>query len=209
MTTSRPKVLDIVSAYYSEKLAAHGDTPQGVDWNGEASQMLRFEQLGKVVSEIDSFSVNDLGCGYGALLEFFESKFSSFSYSGFDVSADMITAANKRKGKENDARFIVAAEPDVVSDYGIASGIFNVRLQFTDDEWSKYLLNTLDVLNLTSNKGFSFNCLTKYSDEEKMRDYLYYADPCFLFDHCKSKYSRQVALYHDYGLYEFTIVVRK
>ena len=43
---------------------------------------------------------------------------------------------------------------------------------------------------------------------ERMRPDLYYADPCRLFDHCKRRYSRHVALLHDYGLYEFTILVR-
>ena len=58
-------------------------------------------------------------------------------------------------------------------------------------------------------RGFSFNCLTKYSDDTKMKDYLFYADPCQLFDYCKRNFSKQVALLHDYGLYEFTIIVRK
>ncbi|REM56201.1 class I SAM-dependent methyltransferase, partial [Mycobacterium tuberculosis] len=48
-----------------------------------------------------------------------------------------------------------------------------------------------------------------YSDASKMRDDLYYADPCALFDLCKRRYSKSVALLHDYGLYEFTILVRK
>jgi hypothetical protein len=30
-----------------------------------------------------------------------------------------------------------------------------------------------------------------------------------IFDICKRKFSRNVALLHDYGLYEFTILVRK
>jgi hypothetical protein len=58
-------------------------------------------------------------------------------------------------------------------------------------------------------RGFAFNCLTAYSDQDKMRPDLHYADPCELFDICKRKYSRNVALLHDYGLYEFTILVRK
>ena len=57
-------------------------------------------------------------------------------------------------------------------------------------------------------KGFAFNMLTSYSDADKMRDDLYYGDPCELFDHCKRSYSRNVALLHDYGLYEFTMLVR-
>jgi hypothetical protein len=42
-----------------------------------------------------------------------------------------------------------------------------------------------------------------------MRDDLYYADPRVIFDHCKRSFSRWVALLHDYGLYEFTIIVRR
>ena len=68
---------------------------------------------------------------------------------------------------------------------------------------------TLNELDRTSRLGFAFNCLTSYSDADKKRDYLYYADPCKLFDLCKRRYSKQVALLHDYGLYEFTILVRK
>jgi hypothetical protein len=42
-----------------------------------------------------------------------------------------------------------------------------------------------------------------------MRPDLYYADPCFFFDYCQRRYLRRVAVLHDYGLYEFTVVVRK
>ena len=64
-------------------------------------------------------------------------------------------------------------------------------------------------MDRTSTRGFAFNCLTAYSDADKMRDYLYYASPTWLFDMCKQRYARNVALLHDYGLYEFTLIVRK
>ena len=38
---------------------------------------------------------------------------------------------------------------------------------------------------------------------------LYYADPCALFDYCKRNFSRNVALLHDYKIYDFTLIVRK
>jgi SAM-dependent methyltransferase len=197
-----------VATYYSEKLADHGQTPRGVDWNGEASQVLRFEQLSRIIGA-GPCSVNDLGCGYGAMYEFLVDRHPDCSYLGIDISEDMISAARTRHAGQNKARWIVAAEPDEIADFGVASGIFNVRLGHTDTEWQAYLQATLDVLDRTSRLGFAFNCLTSYSDEEKKRDYLYYADPCLLFDLCKRRYSRQVALLHDYGLYEFTILVRK
>lgn len=212
MRDEKNNLLNEIAGYYSNKLAEYGKTPHGVDWNGEASQILRFEQLCKIIHEDHgSFSLNDLGCGYGALLDYLETRFSGYSYVGADVSEDMVHAAEsslsaKRKGK---ARFIVAAKPDIIADYGIASGIFNVRLQRTDDEWYHYLCATLDILNETSRLSFSFNCLTSYSDKNKKRADLYYADPCKIFDLCKRRYSSQIGLLHDYGLYEFTILVRK
>lgn len=202
-------LLTEVADYYSEKLTQHGETPRGVDWNGEESQALRFEQLCKIIDGRSRFSLNDLGCGYGALHDFLASRFSGFSYSGIDVSENMIRSAERRYQGMPQARFMVSSEPDGIADYGIASGIFNVRLGRSDAEWRAYLEVTLDILDRTSRIGFSFNCLTSYSDEEKMRDYLYYADPCALFDLCKRRFSRNVALLHDYGLYEFTILVRK
>jgi SAM-dependent methyltransferase len=210
MQNNKTSLLDEVATYYAEKLAEHGDMPRGVDWNGEESQMVRFAQLCKIIgSKTPKFSLNDLGCGYGALLDYLRDKYAAYAYLGVDVSHKMIKVAEQRHAAADRARFITDAEPDEVADYGVASGIFNVRLGRSDADWFDYLQATLDVLDRTSSLGFAFNCLTSYSDEDKKRDYLYYADPCRLFDLCKRRYSRQVALLHDYGLYEFTILVRK
>ncbi|WP_431323477.1 class I SAM-dependent methyltransferase [Rhizobium sp. YTU87027] len=202
-------VLKAVADYYSSKLAEHGESARGVDWNGEESQALRFEQLSKVTDCSSEFSINDLGCGYGGYFDYLYNLHDRIHYSGFDLSADMIAAAQRRFSGNSKARFVVAAEPDVVADYGIASGIFNVRLDSGDDAWRAHMLHTLDVLDRTSRRGFAFNCLTSYSDRDRMQGYLYYANAGELFDHCKRNYSRNVALLHDYGLYEFTILVRK
>lgn len=203
------KLIEDVAEYYSAKLAEHGNSPRGVDWNGEESQTLRFTQLCRVIEGGAPFSINDLGCGYGALLDYLDLHHSGFSYQGFDVSDRMIKAAREANYHRSHARFFLSGEPDFMADYTLASGIFNVRLQHGDGAWMAYLEATLDKIHAQSKRGFSFNCLTKYSDEDKKRDYLYYADPCWLFDLCKRKYARNVALYHDYGLYEFTLVVRK
>ncbi|MGO4303086.1 class I SAM-dependent methyltransferase [Cupriavidus sp. RAF12] len=211
MSRENTPLLAEVASYYSGKLAEHGANARGVDWNGEASQALRFQQLCRVIEDQGSsgFSINDLGCGYGALYEYLHRDFADVSYLGIDVSAEMIGAARERFDGNAQARFLVANAPDAIADYGVASGIFNVRMGRSDEDWARYLESTLDVLDGTSRLGFAFNCLTSYSDADKMRPDLYYADPCRLFDLCKRKYSRQVALLHDYGLYEFTMIVRK
>ena len=71
------------------------------------------------------------------------------------------------------------------------------------------MLGVLDEFNQLSRRGFSSNFLTKYSDADKMRPDLYYADPLFLFDYCKRNFSKNIALLHDYDLYDFTLLVRK
>jgi len=210
MQGERSKLLNEVAGYYAAKLAEHGETPRGVDWNGEDGQMMRFLQLSKIIDDASSpFSICDLGCGYGALREYLRGKFPSVHYTGVDVSEDMVHAARQRYGDAEDVRFVVSSEPDQLADYVVASGIFNVRLGRSDEEWLDYVKATLEVMDRNSRRGFAFNCLTSYSDAEKMRDTLYYADPCLLFDLCKRRYSRNVALLHDYELYEFTILVRK
>ena len=198
-----------IEKYYGEKIREHGAIPKGVDWNGEESQQLRFEQLLRVCPHDTAFSLLDYGCGYGSLYDAMKKKFQHFTYHGLDISEDMIDAARKNYEQAGNASFDVGMQPKGTIDYIVASGVFNVRLETTDDAWWAYLLNTLELMNRFSDKGFAFNCLTKYSDKERMRDYLYYADPCRLFDYCKTYFSKNVALLHDYGLYEFTILVRK
>jgi SAM-dependent methyltransferase len=206
---SKTELLNEVAKYYASKLEQFGQTPQGVDWNGEASQHLRFEQLIRIADGVEPFSINDLGCGYGALFGYLSSRRRKVTYAGFDVAPSMVDAAAERFRDSKNARFVCTALPDVAADFGVASGIFNVRLGRSDLEWKVYLEETLDVLDRTSRKGFAFNCLTVWSDADRMRDYLYYADPCQLFELCKRRFSRNVAILHDYDLYEFTVLVRK
>jgi SAM-dependent methyltransferase len=202
-------VLEAVRRYYSEKIAQHGPTAKGVDWRDEASQELRFEQLLKVVDPERPFAINDYGCGYGALATYLEQRGTDFRYTGFDISQTMLAQARELLAGSERCRFVASEDELEEADYTVASGIFNVRLDASEQAWEGYALETLGRLDALSSRGFAFNMLTSYSDPELMRDDLWYADPRAIFDHCKRSYSRWVALLHDYGLYEFTIVVRK
>lgn len=191
--------------YFEGTLDAHGATAQGVDWNSPESQELRFEQLLRLVPGAAPFSMVDYGCGYGALAGWLRSRGYEADYRGFDVSERMIQEARAL----HPSRFVTREEQLDEADYAVASGVFNLRLDVADGPWRDYVLDTLRSLDRLGRRGFAFNMLTSYSDPERMRDDLYYGDPCLFFDHCKRTYSRNVALLHDYGLYEFTLLVRK
>jgi cyclopropane fatty-acyl-phospholipid synthase-like methyltransferase len=154
-------------------------------------------------------SLCDLGCGYGALSEYLKQNAPLISYHGVDISHEMIDAARKSSTTLPSAQFSVRATPPGNFDYTVASGIFNVRGKRSDAEWKEYIETTITEMNKASARGIAFNCLTKYSDHDRMVQHLYYADPCAFFDFCKRNFSRNVALLHDYELYEFTILVRK
>ena len=198
-----------VQQYYDKKIQTHGATARGVDWNSPESQQMRFQQLLKLVDRRRPFTINDFGCGYGALADYLLAGAFPVRYCGFDISAEMITSAQELHKAANQIAFVGRESELSTSDYTVASGIFNVKLDTPEVDWEKYILDTLGTLNALSRKGFGFNVLTKYSDQEFMRSDLYYADPRFFFDYCKTKFSRFVALLHDYPLYEFTILVRK
>jgi SAM-dependent methyltransferase len=205
---SSDRLLHDVARYYADRLARFGTTAAGVDWRDEASQHTRFAQVLNVVEESNG-SVADFGCGFGALLPYMRSRGLSGVYRGVDIAPEMITAAVNLYGADPAATFETGTAPSEPADYAVASGIFNVRLAQTDGDWQAYVEDTVAAMDRASRKGFAFNCLTSYSDADRKRTDLYYGDPCALFDLCKRRFSRQVALLHDYGLYEFTVVVRK
>jgi SAM-dependent methyltransferase len=202
-------LLAAVERYYSDKFAEHGPTAQGVDWNSGESQELRFSQLLRVAGDDEQFSLVDYGCGYGALIPFLDGRGLSYVYRGFDLSKAMVEHARREFGRPPVREFTADEATLQPGDYALASGVFNVRLYLGDEQWLAYVLETLDRLNQLGTRGFAFNMLTSYSDPHRMRPDLYYSDPRFFFDHCKRSFSRDVALLHDYGLYEFTMIVRK
>lgn len=200
-----------LNEYFSEKLEMFGTTPKGVDYNGPEAQERRFEQLVKVIDHSRLFTVIDYGSGYGALFDFLHKQGWQFEYYGIDLIEKMVIAGREAHAEFPNAHFTTDESEVPVADYLLAGAIFNIKLEASYEEWQTFVVSTLNRMNALCSKGFSFNMLTKYSDADRMeqRPDLFYGDPLFFFDLCKRNFSRNVALLHDYGLYDFTILVRK
>ncbi|HTX92526.1 MAG TPA: class I SAM-dependent methyltransferase [Anaerolineales bacterium] len=206
---TQPPNLDPVRNYFEERLDAHGTSARGADWNSEASQEARFDQLLKLCDPSAAFTILDYGSGTGALADYLAKKGFQADYTGFDILEKAIQAA-KQQHTGKPGRTFTAEEASLpVCDYVVASGIFNFRADASFEAWTDYVTDVLRRFDQLSRKGFASNFLTKYSDADRMRADLYYADPCFLFDYCKRNFSKNVALLHDYTLYDFTLLVRK
>ena len=200
-----------LNEYFTEKLETFGATAKGVDYNGEQAQQIRFAQLVKVIEPSKPFSIVDYGCGYGAMFEFLRGKGWQFDYYGVDLIEKMVIAGREKYQDFPNARFTTDEKELPLADYLVAAGIFNIKLDAPYNQWQDFICETLGRMNALCSRGFSFNMLTKYSDADRMaqRPDLFYGDPLLFFDLCKRHFSRNVALLHDYGLYDFTILVRK
>jgi len=200
-----------LNQYFTEKLAIYGTTPKGVDYNGSESQEIRFEQLVKVIDPSQKFTLIDYGSGYGALFDFLARKGWDFEYHGVDLIEEMVIAGREAHKEFPNVHFTTNEKEAPLADYLLASGIFNVKMETAYDDWQEFVFQTLKRMDELCSKGFSFNLLTKYSDADHMaaRPDLFFADPLLFFDFCKRNFSRNVALLHDYGIYDFAILVRK
>jgi SAM-dependent methyltransferase len=200
--------LQAVGEYYTQKVASFGATAKGADWRDEESQNLRFAQLAKVLEGDNDASVCDLGCGYGAFAGYLRSIGHVGDYEGVDVSEQMIREAHQLLGGDKHCRLTLGECPARKADYVCASGIFNVKLGANSVAWERHVYDVIDVMVDSAVKGVAFNCLTSYSDADRMQDYLHYASPSKILEYCARKHSRWVELSHDYGLFEFTLRLR-
>ncbi len=197
-----------VDAYYTEKIRKHGAVPSGVDWNSLDSQWLRFQQFEPLWKQGSDFSLVDFGCGYGAMYEYFQKRKLQVKYRGYDISKSMLDAGRRKFTNDKNCSFFEGVQQIPISDFTVASGIFNVKLDEEELEWEQYIKTTIKQLASLSAHGVGFNFLTDYSDEDKKRPDLYYASPEDMFSWCIENFGRKVQLIHDYPLYEFTILVR-
>ena len=195
--------------YFSEKFDKHGTTPCGLDWNSKESQYIRFDQITKVIDGDEPYTIIDFGCGYGALFDYLKNLNHKFSYLGIEIVEKMIQEGKRIHEEFPNCHFSTRESDQISADYVVESGMLNIKLDIDTKNWSDHVISTINKMNKLAKKGLAFNMLTKYSNPGYMRTNLYYADPCFYFDYCKKNFSKNVALLHDYDLYDFTIIVRK
>jgi SAM-dependent methyltransferase len=201
-------ILDEVATYYASRLAEHGPTSRGVDWNSHESHAVRHSQFMRLFDGNTNASVIDLGCGFGDFLHFLRAHGHSGAFIGYDVAPTMISTALRLHGEGPDRQWRVGAKPSEIADFAVASGVFNVKGDIPADTWTRYVKETIDILATVGRRGFGFNMLSLSSDAERRRPDLYYGDAAEMLGYCLFRFGRSVALMQDYGLYEFTVIVR-
>jgi len=198
-----------VGRYYSDRLGRHGPTPQGVGWTCVPTQELRFVQLARLFDTRQGFSLDDVGCGYGALVGYLRKRHGKtpIDYLGIDVSEPMIASAQRKWKAARGARFAVSAEPGRSVDYCVASGTFNVKLGHDRMAWERLIAQTLDEMYGRSRLGVAVNFLL---DDPALDDIpeLYRCRPARWIEHGQ-RLGASVDLREGYGMPEFTLLLRR
>lgn len=205
-----PKSLAKVREYYDHKVRAHGPTPRGVDWPCAVTQELRFRQLLRLCDFSERRSLNDLGCGYGALLGYVRRhhRRTLIDYRGIDLAATMVERARQQHSTEPPETFCVSRSCSRVADYSVASGIFNVKLESRRQDWERLVASVLLDLRRHSRLGFAVNFIEPPGAGADSPHQLYRVSADHWAAYCRQTLGCQVEIVGDYGLPEYTLIAR-
>jgi SAM-dependent methyltransferase len=200
-----------VNSYYTCKVSRYGATPLGVDWTCLATQELRFIELLKLCNFSGTFSLDDLGCGYGALFAYLKTHhlLSRVDYLGIDLSGAMVHRAKRLWRDGDEIKFILGYRSPRVADYSVASGIFNVMLDQPVDRWERFIRMMLTAMAATSRHGFAVNFMAPQPPGGGYSNIIYRSHPEPWIDFCQQELGLSVELLANYGLQEYTMLLRK
>ena len=92
-----------IAQKYNLRFLRLGAVPEASLWFSKIRQAARFKLIADVLEQTrvaSNFSINDIRCGYGALLPYLIERFpnKNFSYYGFDIASEPLNFCKKKPG---------------------------------------------------------------------------------------------------------------
>lgn len=199
--------------FYKSNYEKYGYSVKSLAWI-KGKQNIRFDALTKFFDLNHSFSMLDIGCGFGDVNKFFMQKnITEYRYHGIDLVEGMISTANAMYNNDDNISFSCGDFLTNISngqkyDYIIASGIFNFQMYEVDNykNVEEILKKALSICNQNGAVSFDFQSdkvdyfsdsgVSFYNSPEKILSIAY-------------KYSRNVILNNLYMPFEFALTVFK
>ena len=203
------RVYDKIAAYYTSKVKEFGCTPFGVDWTCVATQEMRFVQLLKLCDFGSPFSLNDLGCGYGALAAFLHWRYGHVRWITWaSMSPRKWSDAHGRNGTASTAsassRVAIAHALRIIR-WPAAYSMFGWLCQTIAGNF--FIRATLRELAMTSNRGFAVNFLDRAPCTRRVTPGLYTTSPEPWIKYCVNHIGADVELIKGYGMLEFSLLI--
>ena len=178
-------MLDPLAKLFSRSVQLFGANHKAVAWRDAIRQNRRFQIFSGLMAYAESgVTINDLGCGYGAMFEAFadEADLKDGRYFGYDISSEMIATAQKRI-RDPRATFSVSHIATEEADYSFVSGTYNMKLAVKDDPWRELVEESLIHLWSQTGRALAFNMLSSYNPRRESA--LYYASPEYFTEFCR------------------------
>jgi SAM-dependent methyltransferase len=203
---------DVIVRHYEECLAKHGATPRGADWPNGADLATRFGVMLEVLTEAgERPALLDLGCGPGFALDYLTATdaVDRVRYHGIDLSNAMIDAARARwPMHEFSCRDILKSPlPDQSIDVVIMNGVLTERVTLSVEVMTGLAQSLVSAAFRVARIGIAFNVMNRHVDWQ--RDDLFHWPFDALADFLKREVSPNYEFRADYGLYEYTCIVRR
>lgn len=167
-----------VNRAYKDRLAAVGPAPKGVFWRDRSTQIARFQALLDLIATVTPIanpSLADIGCGYGAMLDFMQTtpRYRHFHYMGVDMNTAMISISKKRFPSKKPLFFVGKRPPSPV-DFCVFSGTFNLCLTMDISLWNDYIFTNLNSCWNYSRYGLVLNLLC--APQTQIKNQIFYAE---------------------------------
>ena len=174
---------------YFERFMKYGAKPQGSFWASKLRQDKRFDIILSEINKIEkskNFELSDIGCGYGALVNYIRSSgvSSNVRYSGYDISQGLINHC-KSKYLEDWANFSVGTYPREITPYCVMSGTYNLSATLDIIEWERYVLSSILRCWEQTSRAMIFN-LQIAKNSQITEEMIFYAERDSILNFCLS-----------------------
>jgi SAM-dependent methyltransferase len=197
-----PTVFGRISSFYDGLVETHGHEPRACDYGRPESQIAKFRVLADV-APLDNKSVLDVGCGFADFSTYLNERYSNVTYSGVDLSENMIREA-KRCLPNVDVQVgnVLDMEGNNIVDFVTANGIFYLL----EEQAPSLMQSLVHRMFAMCRVGLAFNSLSSWAPDQEPGEF--YADPVQTLSWCHTL-SPFVVLRHDYHSRDFTVYVYK
>jgi tetratricopeptide (TPR) repeat protein len=199
-----------VVAYYEQLLAEEHDERRAVGWRTSYAQDVAFLALGQVQGLRSGVRVLDVGCGLGALKDYFDRSGLAVDYTGYDIVPAMVERARRRHPEARfEVRDILRDPPGERFDFVFCSGVLATSaLVPARDRFQKDMIRAMLRLcheALAFNLPSSWAFMASPTLQRDARD-ITFSWPEDAFRFCKTL-SRNVTVAHDTNHLAFTVFV--
>lgn len=190
---------------YTDRLNIFGYSPETLGWGKNGRQDIRFSVLSQPILQLPDCSVLDVGCGFADLYTYLLNNGWNGRYVGTDLVPSLLKVAKERKPNIELYNYdIEEAKTLGKFDFVVASGIFNAKLNNTDNK--NHIVHTLTNMLEIAQNMVCVDFMSTYVDFQKEGSW--HTDPAWLINQL-NMLTKRFSLRYDYMPFEFAVFLHK